>query len=100
MDAQPKLYSARKTREEWKHLVADAEQSSIPAVTYCEQQGLSYQSFMKWRSTFRSEENQSKKQFLEITPNKIKSSPEPCSQGWDVELALGGDIVLRIRRVK
>jgi len=98
MDIQSKSYGPRKTREEWMRLVADAEQSSVPTVTYCEQQGLSYQSFMKWRSTFRSEESQSKKQFLEITPNNIKSSLAPNSQGWDIELALGDDVVLRIRQ--
>jgi len=98
MDTQQKAYSPRKTKEEWKRLVADAEKSSLPAATYCEQHRLSYQSFMKWRSTFRSEENSSKKQFLEITPNNIKSSPSPCSQSWDIELVLGDDVVLRIRQ--
>lgn len=99
MDSQQKTYSPRKTKEEWRRLIASAEQSSLPAITYCEQQGLSYQSFMKWRSTFKSEENQSKKQFLEITPNNIASSSAPHSQGWDIELALGGDVVLRIRQI-
>jgi len=96
MDTQPKPYNPRKTREEWKQLVSDAEQSSVSAVTFCEQQGLSYQSFMKWRSTFRSEENQSRKQFLEITPENIKPSSASSSQSWDIELVLGGDVVLRI----
>ena len=99
MDIQPKSYSPRKTREEWQRLVADSEQSKLPAVTFCEQQGVSYQSFMKWRSTFRSEASQTKTPFLEITPESGASSPADCSQGWDIELALGGNVVLRIRQV-
>ena len=98
MNSQPKSNNPRKTRSEWMSLVTDAEQSSLPAATFCEQQGLPYKSFMKWRSTFRSEKNQTKKQFLEITPKNSTSSPAVSSQNWDVELVLGCNVVLRIRQ--
>ena len=97
MNIKGKPYNPRKTREQWKQLITEAEQSSQPTMTFCEEHAISYQSFMKWRSTFRAEEKQTINRFLDITPTQNNSPISSCSQAWDIELALGDDVVLRIR---
>ena len=98
MSIKPKPYTRRKSREQWKQLIKDSKQSGQSTVAFCEDRNVSYQSFIKWRSIFRTEEKQTNNDFLDITPTEKNTSPSPTAQGWDIELALGDDIVLRLRK--
>lgn len=84
----------RRTREQWQQSIKDFEQSHLSTADFCKQHQLAYSSFAKWRSIL-NQENQKAPAFVDITP----TLPVPTSSetDWTVELAIGDQIVLRIR---
>jgi capsular exopolysaccharide synthesis family protein len=45
----------RRTREQWRALVAEASRSGLTDQTYCEQHGVSLSSFRRWHKIFQEE---------------------------------------------
>lgn len=86
----------RKTKSQWQAIIADFHQCSLPSRDYCHEQGLAYGTFAKWRQRLTKEAHQGK------APNIIELvAPEPVAQSkpdnWQVELALGNGMTLRVR---
>lgn len=91
----------RRSRAEWREFLASYERSGLSQQTFCEQHGLALSTFCKWRRDLGSAASTVPAPvFAEL---EVSSSPEapvdpPADHlGWDIELALGDGVVLRIR---
>ena len=75
---------------EWRALMADYEHWDGTQVTFCRARGISRKTFQAWRRRLGLTHRPKSGGFVEIAP-----APAP---GWDIELELGGGVVLRLRR--
>jgi hypothetical protein len=86
----------RRSRAQWRELLDRFEHSGQSREEFCRDQGLTLSSFAHWRralgkTTSRRGDIAGEPLFVEWTP--------PVSAGaWEVELQLGGGLVLRLRR--
>lgn len=80
-----------RTRGEWEALIERFEGSGLSRQRFCSEAGLSVSSFDYWRRKLRGERSAARPGFIEL-PSIAADS------GWDVELELGGGVVLRLRR--
>jgi transposase-like protein len=78
----------RRGLEEWKVIVERYDRSELGRQAFCRREGLSATTFDKWRRRVRSEG--SKPGFIELTRGAESS-------GWELEVALPGGVVLRLR---
>ena len=83
----------RRTREQWESIIRDFDQSNLSVKDYCQQNQLSYQSFIKWRGVFSHQPSS----FLDLTPKHPSAVEVISSQDWDVELQLGAQVILRLK---
>lgn len=90
----------RRSRQQWIELIELQPGSGLSAPKFCEQAGVSYQSFMAWRKKIKTpqKETANSPKFIELTaPEKSMIQGEPLSVSqWQVELDLGNGIQLRI----
>ena len=88
----------RRSREEWHALLERFERSGQRREEFCREQGLTRSSFDRWRRALgrtgsgRGAVSDSAL-FVELMAQESASVA-----GWDVELALGDGMVLRLRR--
>ncbi len=89
----------RRSRAQWRALFARFKQGEQTREQFCIEQGISLSSFDRWRTKLHkpplaqaviSEEPM----FVELTPE----TRSPATSAWDVELQLGTDVFLRLRR--
>lgn len=85
----------RRSRAQWRRLVAEQAGSGLSQRAFCERRGLTYASFCGWKRRLGDEpvSEGDGAAFVEMAV-----APAPPSSGWDVELALGDGVVLRLRR--
>ena len=96
---------ARRSRAEWQSLIARAEGSPLSVRAFCAAQGVSTASFYLWRKRLSEEAPLPQPvpalgagEFLDLGVLDADAQREDCSGGWDLELALGSGVVLRLRR--
>jgi len=93
----------RRSRTQWRSLIERGERSPLGIGAFCRGEGVSTASFYSWRKRLR-----------ESTPEEGSASgaaPAPAfvhlgalgatdagPGRWDIELALGDGVVLRVRR--
>lgn len=90
----------RKTRAEWQKLVNDFATAGLSVTEFCKSREVSYPSFSKWRVALQERPKKrpaSSPDFLEL------SAPSPATNvrfpdHYEIELALGDQVILRIRR--
>ena len=89
-----------RSRSQWQSLLDDFHRSGLTKVAFCKQHGVATSSLNRWQ---RMLEGQSEGgDFMDVT-EPLSLAPVPASpssdpdNAWQVELALGNDIVLRIR---
>ena len=78
---------------EWRALMADYERWDGTQVTFCRARGISRKTFQAWRRRLgltRPPASAGSGGFVEIA--------RASAPGWDIELELGGGVVLRLRR--
>ena len=78
---------------EWRALMADHERWEGTQVSFCRARGISRKTFQAWRRRLGltgRPASAGSGGFVEI-------APAPAA-GWDIELELGGGVVLRLRR--
>lgn len=86
----------RISRDEQLALVGEQEQSGRPALAFCRERGICYQSFLRWRKRVSGHgvaSHEGRSTFVEIAvqPEDDGKTPQLAA-----ELALGGGIVLKI----
>lgn len=83
----------RRSREQWQILIDRQQTSDLSTREFCRRNALNYNVFCKWRRRLTATEVQPDN-LIDIT-ELVKASPAPT---WDIELALGDGMVLRLRR--
>jgi transposase-like protein len=87
----------RRSRAEWKRLMAEYEAGEVSQRAFCAQHGLAYSSFGYWRKQLRGAlpaDDRRMPALVEL-PALPRLSVEPAP--WRIELELGEGIVLRVR---
>jgi len=90
----------RRGEDTWRELVVRLEQSGQTREQFCSDQGLALSTFSRWRQRLRSAVQgpatpSADAVFVELAPEEALATAAPA---WDVELQLGTDVVLRLRR--
>ena len=98
---KPKKRIHRSPRQ-WQSLLDDFHRSGLTKVAFCKQHGVAASSLNRWQQMLEGQPDGG--DFVDVTEplSRTSSVPSPGSHGdngWEVELALGNDIVLRIRTV-
>jgi hypothetical protein len=94
---------ARRSRAQWQSLLARAERSPLSVRAFCAAQGISTASFYLWRKRLGVEREQEEAptaaSFLDLgeLAAHVGAGAEGTG-GWELELALGDGLVLRLRR--
>jgi hypothetical protein len=91
----------RRSREQWRELLARFEQSGQKRNQFCAEQGLSMSSFMQWQRKLREPvaggANAAEEAVFIELPSDAPGAATP-SGPWELELQLGVGVVLRLRR--
>ncbi|MCU0836966.1 MAG: IS66 family insertion sequence element accessory protein TnpB [Chromatiaceae bacterium] len=97
------LAGARRSRAQWQSLIERAERSPLSVSAFCAAQGVSTASFYLWRKRLRAEASPQPAAtagaFLDL--GVLAAPPGEAGErtgGWELELTLGGGLVLRLRR--
>lgn len=80
-----------RTPGEWEELIGRFEQSGLSRKRFCAEASVPVSSLDYWRGKLRRERPAATSGFIELPAISTDS-------GWDVELELGGGVVLRVRR--
>ena len=86
----------RRTANEWGELISRFEHGVQTRRDFCLSQGVSLSAFDLWRRKLRGKTAQpAESMFVEV------SQAEPIGvTSWDVELELGGGVILRVRSAR
>ena len=86
----------RRTASEWQELISRFERTGQTRKDFCLSQGVSLSTFDLWRRKLRGRTAEHcGSMFVEVShdePNAVSS--------WDVELELGGGVILRVRSAR
>lgn len=85
--------SKRRTSAQWQALFSEQSRSGLSIKAFCVVRGIGYSTFSNWKSRLANAEHSTSQamHFVELSP-----PDNSTDKGWDVELTLGPDIVLRI----
>jgi hypothetical protein len=89
-----------RSRRQWKLLLDDFHRSGLTKVAFCQQYGVATSSLNRWQRMLEGQPESGN--FVDVTealsavPAALSSTQEG-GDAWQVELALGNNIVLRIR---
>lgn len=79
--------SRRRSRQEWKDILASQESSGLSLKVFGEQEQINYHTLIYWRQVFRKESKE------ESTASFIKITPSPALENCSfIELHYGKDI--------
>ena len=100
-EPQPKRKNrVRRTRRQWKALLEQFHSSGLTKAAFCKQHGIATSSLIRWQRILEASPGVA--DFIDVTEplSLAPAAPparEPDGTAWQVELALGNDIVLRVR---
>jgi putative transposase len=89
-----------RSSEQWQTIVDQFETSGLSQRAFCQQVGISYGTFTRWRRRLMRADTQQPLTmpdadlFVEVSAGSGLPVTTPA---WDVELQLGPDVVLRLR---
>jgi len=91
----------RRSHAQWREIFTQFQASSLSAAAFCEQQGIAYGSFMRWRQRVDAPTcHAAQVSGADWLPIQVAAGAEdasPTAGGWDIELALPGGVQLRVR---
>jgi hypothetical protein len=101
LQSKPKKRINR-SRSQWRSLLDDFHRSGLTKVAFCKQRGVATSSLNRWQRILEGQPEIG--DFIDVTEPLSVTPAEPSSSqesdaGWQVELALGNNIVLRMRTV-
>ena len=97
-------YRPRRSRAQWQTLIEQAEHSALSIGEFCRAQDLSVSSFYQWRRRLAAEPDPGAASVASADPEAfidlgaLSDGAHDASGPWDVELQLGNNVVLRLRR--
>ena len=99
---QPSIPKKRinRSRRQWQSLLDEFHRSGLTKVAFCKQHGIAVSSLNRWQKVLDDQSDDG--DFIDVTESLSRTSPVPSpgrhgDNGWEVELALGNNIVLRVR---
>ena len=92
----------RRNATQWRDIIQRFEQSGQTRDVFCAEHALALSTFSRWRQRLRTTSasqprTQEAVSFVELLAPDDEVTAPPSSS-WDVELQLGADIILRLRR--
>lgn len=103
MNTKPRI---RRSPEQWRAIFTQFESSGLSAPVFCQQQNIAYGTFQRWRQQMDSDPVESRSavagDWLPIhltdagAQQQAPATAAPAG-GWDIELALPGGVVLRMK---
>ncbi len=91
----------RRSAEQWREILQRFEHSGQTQPAFCAAEGLALSTFTLWRRKLNSSRgmipNNDAAMFVALPDSNIPG-PSLATTQWDVELQLGADVVLRLRR--
>ena len=101
---QPKVQQPpqriRRSPKQWQGMVDQFETSGLTQRAFCQQAGIAYGTFSRWRRRLMTTDVPppcpvpEADLFVELSAD---ATPPVASPSWDVELQLGQDVFLRLR---
>ena len=91
----------RRSAEQWREIQQRFEHSGQTQVAFCAAEGLALSTFTLWRRKLDSSRNMitnNDAAMFVALPDSDIPGPSLSTTHWDVELQLGADVVLRLRR--
>lgn len=90
----------RRRADQWRTLLRRFEQSGQTREQFCAEQGLALSSFSRWRGKMRRQTQDhagvcEEAVFVALSSEEAGASGQ---SGWEVELQLGSDVVVRLRQ--
>lgn len=98
---------SRRSRAQWQTLIERAERCPLGIAAFCQSEGISTASFYAWRRRLRGASHgdalpdpaaatlAGAPAFLDLG---TLGTGEGAARPWQIELTLGADVVLRLRR--
>lgn len=100
MRGKSQVRQAKRSREQWLAVIAEQAASGQTARAFCESHGLSVSTFCNARRRATSAGVDAGRsiaeKFVAVTLDDVHCE-ETAAGRWDIELELGGAVVLRIR---
>ncbi len=92
----------RRGADQWQKIIQQYQKSGQTQAEFCAEQSLALSTFHRWHQQLRAvglphPVSQEEPVFVELSSTQ-DSVTMPPGKSWDVELQLGGDIVLRLRQ--
>ena len=97
-DKQTKHPRIKRTSEQWRAIFDRYRDSGQSREQFCLEQGISFSTFSHWRTKLHKQVSQPLPDDSVLFRELTSEVPPPVSPGWDIELQLGTDVVLRLRR--
>ena len=93
----------RRSAQEWRKLLERCERGGQSHREFCEREGLALSTFQWWRRKLGAARRERKDHdgtwFVELTDEDADTEKcVPEALAWEVELDLGGGMLLRLRR--
>lgn len=93
----------RRSAQEWSRILARFEGGGQSHREFCEREGLALSTFQWWRRKLEAVHRERGRRdalwFVELPPDGTDTEGSVADvRVWDVELELGGGVVLRLRR--
>jgi hypothetical protein len=88
-----------RTQDQWKALLEEFNTSGLTRTAFCKKHQIATSSLYRWQQLFAGHTEDT--DFIDVTQS-LADTPEPRrapagDNNWQVELALGSGIVLRLR---
>lgn len=97
-------YRPRRSPAQWQALIDQAEHSALSIAEFCRTEDISLSSFYQWRQRLAAERGNAEGKPAPVTENAfidlgaIGQGANDDSGPWDLELQLGANVMLRLRR--
>jgi hypothetical protein len=95
---KPKRTRTNRSPDQWQVLFDRFESSGQSREQFCHEQGISLHSFNRWRTKLLKRTPGDPSPTTSPLFSELTSAVPPPPTAWDIELQLGADIVLRLRR--
>ena len=83
-----------RSAQQWQVIIDDQASSGHSTLQYCQDQGISYPVFCKWRKKLLEQDATESTSLIDLSGLITR----PHQPSWDIELDLGEGIALRFRR--
>ena len=96
---KPTRSRTSRTAAQWQALFDHFDQSDQSREQFCHEQGISISSFSRWRTKLREQTSGKPMPSNSLLFTELALEGQPTvATVWDIELQLGTDVFLRLRR--